>query len=655
MNIAQLADERRIFTCRAGSHAYGLNTAQSDEDTRGVFVGLPDNLIGLYPVEHCEYHGDYMVYELRKFVNLAKDCNPNIIELLYVDSGDILFSTSAWEKLRSGRDLFLTRRAKQTFSGYATAQLKKIRGHNKWLHNPQPVERPEPAKYLKTKFIEGLGEREVFDQRAYDDAHRTWKQYWEWKENRNPARAQLEAEFGFDCYSADTEFLTAHGWQHFDDIADDVPLATLFWNRDGDAMTHRRFLGVEYQRPTQSFEGSFTGNLFHFFGHHTDVLVTPNHRMLARPVSRKTGDVGEWQLEEAALLPDSFDVLVGVAPRTHAFSYDALFEDLPLPAPAYLALMGWYLSDGYISWRGDRPYSCRISQKKGGKLSWHMARFLADHCGEEGPVNASLYDYERAPNSKRAMPMIERVLDVRHPELVRRLYADCGRGEKKRIPRWVFGLSRRLMERLFDALVRGDGTIRRSTPDQSVIYYSSSSDLADDVQELAFHCGWESARWGPYQGTRAGECAMYQVHVNKKAPRTRRLIRNQNLRLIPVENHRIVCFTVPNGVLITRRNGKIGVHGNSKHAMHLIRLLKMGHEILSGQGVNVKRADRAELLAIRQGQWDFERVTGYADELMAQMDELYPTAPLPRAPDLKRINDLMIEIYRDYWGERGEI
>ena len=290
MNISELAERRRIFTCRAGSHAYGLNTATSDQDTRGVFVGQPANLIGLYPVEHCEYDGDYMVYELRKFINLAKDCNPNIIELLYIDERDILFSTGAWQQLRERRDLFLTRRAKHTFSGYATAQLKKIRGHNKWLHNPQPVERPAPAKYLKRKFIEGLGEREVFDQSAYDDAHRTWKQYWEWKHNRNPARAQLEAEFGFD----------------------------------------------------------------------------------------------------------------------------------------------------------------------------------------------------------------------------------------------------------------------------------------------------------------------------------------------------------------------------SKHAMHLIRLLKMGREILSGAGVQVKRADRDELLSIRRGEWSFERVTHYADELMAQMDQLYETAPLPRAPDLGQINDLMLEIYRDDWRERGE-
>jgi uncharacterized protein len=202
MDIQQLAERNRIFTTRAGSHAYGLATESSDEDFRGVFIGLPNNVAGLYPVEQCELSGDNVIFELRKFVLLAKDCNPNIIELLFVDESDILFQTEWWQRLKAQRALFLTKRAKFTFSGYAMAQLKRIRGHNRWLNDPQPVETPDPARYLKTKFIEGLGQREVFDQAAYDMAMKQWRQYWEWKTNRNPKRAALEEEHGFDCKHA---------------------------------------------------------------------------------------------------------------------------------------------------------------------------------------------------------------------------------------------------------------------------------------------------------------------------------------------------------------------------------------------------------------------------------------------------------------------
>lgn len=202
MDAQQIALDHRIFYTRAGSRAYGLDTAASDEDFRGVFIGLPDNLIGLHPLEHCELSGDNMLFELRKFLVLAKDCNPNIIELLFMDESDILLQNEWWMRIKRERHLFLSRKAKFTFSGYAMAQLKKIRGHNKWLNDPQPVHEPEPARYLKQKFIEGLGQREVFDQFAYDTAMKHWRQYWEWKNNRNPKRALLEDEFGYDTKHA---------------------------------------------------------------------------------------------------------------------------------------------------------------------------------------------------------------------------------------------------------------------------------------------------------------------------------------------------------------------------------------------------------------------------------------------------------------------
>jgi len=53
----------------------------------------------------------------------------------------------------------------------------------------------------------------------------------------------------------------------------------------------------------------------------------------------------------------------------------------------------------------------------------------------------------------------------------------------------------------------GDGTDAR--PGDAQIYYTSSPQLADDVNELAFLCGYETSLWGPYEG-------MYHVHINKE-------------------------------------------------------------------------------------------------------------------------------------------
>ncbi|KKL74011.1 hypothetical protein LCGC14_2069170, partial [marine sediment metagenome] len=63
-------------------------------------------------------------------------------------------------------------------------------------------------------------------------------------------------------------------------------------------------------------------------------------------------------------------------------------------------------------------------------------------------------------------------------------------------------------DNLLDAL-HADGT-DCCRPHDAQIYYTASPQLADDVQELAFLCGFETAKWGPYKNDGIG---MYQVHI----------------------------------------------------------------------------------------------------------------------------------------------
>ncbi len=89
--------------------------------------------------------------------------------------------------------------------------------------------------------------------------------------------------------------------------------------------------------------------------------------------------------------------------------------------------------------------------------------------------------------------------------------------------------------------------------------------------------------------------------------------------------------------------------------MHLIRLLLMGREILRGEGVIVKRPDRDYLLSIRNGAFEYEEIVARSDELVAELESLYSTTPLPHAPDVEKIDALLVSIYRDFWKQRGEM
>ena len=75
---------------------------------------------------------------------------------------------------------------------------------------------------------------------------------------------------------------------------------------------------------------------------------------------------------------------------------------------------------------------------------------------------------------------------------------------------------------------------------------------------------------------------------------------------------------------------------DTKHGMHLVRLMRMGKEILETGKVIVKRPDREELLAIRHhGIWSYEQLVSYAEDKQKEIDSIYLAgiSPLPKAPN----------------------
>jgi hypothetical protein len=148
-----LKSDRILFECRSGSYAYGTNTAKSDEDIRGLFLQTFEELAGLneIPQQISDERNDITYFSLRRYIELASEANPNILELLYMPDDCIRKTTPAFEELKLNRGIFISRKCIQTHQAYAMAQIKKARGRNKWINNPQPERRPsiqESAWYI---------------------------------------------------------------------------------------------------------------------------------------------------------------------------------------------------------------------------------------------------------------------------------------------------------------------------------------------------------------------------------------------------------------------------------------------------------------------------------------------------------------------------
>lgn len=266
--------ERTLFLTRHGSHAYGTSLPTSDMDIRGIVVAPLHYYLGTSEVFDQAIQSepvDLTVFDLRKFMKLAADANPNAIEILFTDPSDHLLVHPLMEKLFEVRQSFLSQKAKHTFSGYARSQMKRIKGHHRWLKDPpkapptraefnlpertvipadqlaaaqasiqkqidqwswHEMEHLDPAlrQIVQDEFgrrlleITQWGEDDVDEriwraassaigyntnfielldiERRYTSKLREWQNYQTWIKTRNPARAELEAKWGYDTKHA---------------------------------------------------------------------------------------------------------------------------------------------------------------------------------------------------------------------------------------------------------------------------------------------------------------------------------------------------------------------------------------------------------------------------------------------------------------------
>lgn len=258
--------DNTIYLTRFGSNAYGTATPTSDLDIRGVSIP-PIKEYGLGLLKNFEQAIfsepiDLTVFGITKFVKLAMENNPSVLEILFTDESDHIYKNEDGQKLLDIKDLFLSKKARYTMGGYAYQQIKRLKLHKSWIMRgeiPKPERKdfglPEhnkllpPAQMLEIegairKIIEdwtidttgmssdnvikfknelhqtlldlkinsdemdvyaarylGLGDNlmEQFKkERQYKSVLRDYQNWQNWKKNRNKERAASEEKLGYD-------------------------------------------------------------------------------------------------------------------------------------------------------------------------------------------------------------------------------------------------------------------------------------------------------------------------------------------------------------------------------------------------------------------------------------------------------------------------
>jgi hypothetical protein len=139
LTIEQTAElvpfERMILLGYRGSVAHGMYVPSTeadsidDKDIMGVYIERLEHYLGFGRQEVFERfigEWDAVSYEVKKFIGLLLKQNPNVLSLLWLPGNYYIFKSELGQRLIDNRQLFASKDAYHSFSGYAHGQLKRM-------------------------------------------------------------------------------------------------------------------------------------------------------------------------------------------------------------------------------------------------------------------------------------------------------------------------------------------------------------------------------------------------------------------------------------------------------------------------------------------------------------------------------------------------
>lgn len=332
-----------------------------------------------------------------------------------------------------------------------------------------------------------------------------------------------------DCYSEDTDILTDNGWIRFSELTLDHFVASV--SPDGN---------LEYYKPSKLHSYQYQGDMIEFKSKTIDLCVTPNHNMYVKgkhsdyyeflPANELSGQ--QYSLMNrftwnSKVEGDKFNV-----PQT---TYKKKGNAVILPEfdlGDWCEFMGLYLSEGNTTFYRNRT-EVTISQIK--KVNLEPIENLLTRMG-----------MKFQQNSKGFTICNKQLADY---------FMQFGKSYEKYIPRNLLDLPVRFLERLYDGLMRGDG----SKVGNRWTYFTTSSRLADQVQELIIKLGYNASisvsvsknkNWRP-------KFCIYRKLSNESTIWPKR-----HKKVIPYNGMVYCCTVEPYHTLIVRRNGEVSLCGN---------------------------------------------------------------------------------------------
>jgi len=342
------------------------------------------------------------------------------------------------------------------------------------------------------------------------------------------------------CVDDKTEILTEGGWKLFKDLRGEW-VATL----------NPKTLFFEWQKPSRKIVMDFDGEMLNFKARSFDLMVTPNHKLFVRRYRRNIRDKPymypkkahgflnyDWNLIEAeeigkARLKQTWQMI------RHSVGFR--HPKLPKVNDDLIRLYAWYVTEGCGHKNGKQAIitQCKVTNPE------NYDEIL-------GILNNLKIKYGCYGKNKKD-------ITISNKRLTTELTKAFGRTSKeKKLPFWIKNLPREQLRLFLETMIKGDGWKNG----KSWGYKSISQQLLDDVQEIAIKCGY-----GATKGKESVSISSIQNYptINNKPKKVK-------------YKGKVYCVTVPNHLILVRKNGKAVWTGNSYHPQKMIEAFAGGQK-----------------------------------------------------------------------------
>lgn len=375
-----------------------------------------------------------------------------------------------------------------------------------------------------------------------------------------------------ECFDPETEVMTRQGWVRWPDVTETTEFACLLHDQ------------LQFRRAERLYAQDYTGPMYGVKTKHLDYLVTPTHRFWVRP--NYGGAEYRWMTAEEVhgrgvlhqsaghdarpgdgasmfTLPTVAALTADVAPDESTRSSRRRLGDRrlttfdPFQVAPFAELLGWYLGEGSTRIREDRGrnncYTTVISQS--------MTR-NRQKCERIAVCLAELGLHGKYYASTRAFLIASKQLTL--------YVSQFGYSNERWIPEEFLDAPVEARQRLFDALLLAEGTLRKSGMGYGT-FSTTSPRLAGDFVRLAFSLGYSTARSIHTDKRAAHYLPMHLVTIHSRTERlvhpsgqVRRGRKREGYYTVDYTG-KVYCATVPGGKLYVRRNGSCGFwSGNSE-------------------------------------------------------------------------------------------